>query len=298
LICSIDIGGTMVKYGVITQTGKIVEKSLVKNNAYSKDSLIEILRRVIDEMREKYLIEGIAFTIPAITDSNTGEVLSEGSMPFLLGENVKEALKKHYNLPIHSENDGNCAALAEAWIGAGQGKSDLAVVVIGTGVGGAVLKDGRIHSGNNFLAGEFGYMFQTFDFESKKFESWSDCGSVLTLSDKMSQHLNREVSGKEVFTLAESGDAYACGLIDDFYNSNAIGFFNIQYMYDPEVIIIGGGVSERQDFLIELEKRMDLIFECNPIATKRPILEKTMYGNDANLIGAAYHFIQHEAITN
>ncbi len=293
-IFAIDIGGTAIKYGVVSTSGQVIFKDQIPNSASSQVELLNDLRKIIDYVSPSYEIEGIAFTVPAITDPNSGEVLSEGSMPFLLGMSIKDELKKTYNMPIHSENDGNCAALAEVWLGAGKNYNDLAMVVFGTGVGGAVIKNRKMHSGKQFLSGEFGYLINSCNFQDDEFTIWSEAGGLYSMREEFSSCIGSEVTGKQLFDFAEAGHEVAKKLVDNFYNSHAVGLFNIQYMYDPEIIVLGGAVSSREEFIPEINKRIDKMCETIKIATAKPILVKAEHGNDANLIGAVYHYMQKE----
>jgi glucokinase len=294
LVLGIDIGGTNIKYGVVSQSGKLLSKSSIANNSQSTKMLIDTMRSIVDEVSKDYVLDGIAFTVPAITNPHTGEVLSEGSMPFLLGTSVKKELEAYYDIPIHSENDGNCAALAEVWIGAAQHHNDVCMVVFGTGIGGAVIKDRKMHGGKQFLSGEFGYMMSEWDYDKNEFLIWSDTGGLYTMRMSLAEKVGYDVTGKDIFDLAEQGNEHAIGLVKRFYRSHAVGLYNLQYMYDPEVIVLGGAVSERDDFIPLIEESFDILYDAVEIAPVRPKLVKAKYGNDANIIGAVYHFMQKE----
>jgi len=225
-------------------------------------------------------------------DMTTGEVCTEGSMPFLLGKSLQNIVKERYSLNVTSENDGNCAALAEVWKGAANGFNDVAMVVIGTGIGGAIIKDGKIHPGAHRLSGEFGYAISNYCYADGSFKVWSETGAVFALCERMSNLKGRALDGVEIFDLALAGDEDALREVDAFYAFNAIGLHNIQYAFDPQVIVIGGAISERTDFMTELSKRIERLYTAIEIAPVKPHVRVAQFGNDANLLGAVYHYLQ------
>lgn len=292
-LLAIDIGGSAIKYGQVSKSGEILKKGSVPNQRLDLETFLDSLWSIIDK-NIKLTIEGIALSIPAIMNPKTGMIISEGSMPFLVGVNLNKLIEDKYHIRVHSENDGNCGALAEVWLGAGKACSDVAMIVIGTGVGGAVIKNRSIHPGANFIAGEFGYFISDYDFEKKDFKIWSETGAVLSITESMYKKTGRTLSGIEIFDLEKSGDSHAIEAIKSFFQSTAVGLFNIQYFYDPECIIIGGAVSSRQDFISRVEKELLKIYEVIDHAPVRPTLKRAYFGNDANLIGAVYNYLQAE----
>lgn len=292
-LLAIDIGGSAIKYGVVTKSGDILSKGSQINQRIDLETFIKCLWSIIDEKMDPS-IEGIALSIPAIMNPKTGRIISEGSMPFLVGVNLNKMIQNKYGIRVHSENDGNCGALAEVWLGAGKECSDLAMIVIGTGVGGAVIKNRTIHPGANFIAGEFGYFISDYNFEKKDFKIWSDTGAVLSITESMYKKTGQTLSGIEIFDLEKAGDPNAIEAVKSFFQSTAVGLFNIQYFYDPEIIIMGGAVSSRHDFITRVENELSKIYEVIDHAPIRPSLRRAQFGNDANLIGAVYNYLQAE----
>lgn len=292
-ILSIDIGGSAIKYGVISKNGQIESKGSVLNKRVDYQSFIKTLKSVIRENISEE-IKGIALSVPAIMNPKTGMIISEGSMPFLVGINLKEILEEEYNLKVHSENDGNCGALAEIWQGVAKESSDVAMMVIGTGVGGAIVKNRKIHPGANFVSGEFGYFISDYDFEKKDFKIWSEKGALFSMTERMSEKKGKSLTGFEVFELEKLGDKDAIHEVRSFFQSTAIGIFNLQYLYDPEMIVIGGAISSRPDFIERTERELLKIYDVIHHAPVKPFIKTAKYGNDSNLIGAVYNFLQKE----
>ena len=191
------------------------------------------------------------------------------------------------------ENDANCAALAEVWKGAASDVNDCCFIVSGTGIGGAVVKDKRIHKGKHLHGGEFGYMIADFDFTTHTMKTWSDVGSTMAVVREVARLKGVDVASldaKEIFDHYHEDPIYE-KVVDKFYFVLANGIYNLQYAYDPEKIVIGGAISVREDLLDEVNLRLDEIFKTFTHAKIRPVVCTCQYHNDANLLGALYHFL-------
>ena len=166
-------------------------------------------------------------------------------------------------------------------------------IVSGSGIGGAVIKDKCIHKGKHIHGGEFGYMIAQFDYDTYEMNTWSWVGSTLWAVRNAAKELGVDytsLDGKEVFDHYNDNPAYFKA-VDKYYWAMAIGIYNLQYAYDPEKIVIGGAISSRDDLLDEINQRLDKIFEYVTIAAIRPVVLTCQYHNDANMIGALYHFL-------
>ena len=217
------------------------------------------------------------------------------ALPYIHGPNFKVILNEMTSLPIEIENDANCAALGECWRGAAMDANDSAFVVCGTGIGGALIKDKKIHTGIHKHGGEFGYCFVDIDVVNKKYLSWSRAGSTFAvakaIADRKGINID-EFNGVKAFELYDNGDEIAIEEVNKFFRYMAIGIYNIQYTYDPEVIILGGAICEREGFLEEVNKKIDEVMNNNDDATIRPLVRICKYGNNANKLGALYNFLQ------
>lgn len=293
----LDIGGSSVKHAIITENGEFIEKGSYKSERYDfdifKDSMIEI----INKAKEKYNIAGVAVSAPGSVDSDSGIIGGTSALACIHGPNFKKVFGEDLNLKLEIENDANCAALGEVWKGAAKDNNDVLFVVCGTGIGGAVIKDKKIHRGHNLFGGEFGYMVLEVNEINgeKELNVWSDTGStgaILKNFAKVKCMDERELNGKIVFELAEKGDKDAIKVIDEFYFNMALGIYNLQYMYDPEKILIGGAISSRGDFLDKINEKLDEIIKKVGIAKVTPLIEKCKFENDANLLGALFNYLQ------
>ncbi|MGZ0084268.1 ROK family protein [Caldibacillus thermoamylovorans] len=292
-----DVGGTYVKYAVMNRQGDFLEKGSYPSERYDFAKFKADLLAVVRQARTNYSIQGVAMSCPGGVDSESGIIGGSSALPCIHGPNFKEVFGGETGLAIELENDANCAALGELWKGAAKHHRDVAFVVVGTGIGGAVVKDGRIHKGAHLHGGEFGYMLMDVCYEdgTVKGKTWSELGATSALVRMAAADMGvpeSELNGEKVFALADEGNAAAQKAVDRFYFSLAHGIFNLQYAYDPEKIVLGGAVSNRPDFIEQIERRLSLLLAAVPFAKVRPVIEKCHFKNDANLLGALYHYLQ------
>lgn len=293
-----DIGGSSTKWSVIDESGNFKENGKF-NCQNTVEEFLDKLVSVTNEMKAKYEVKGIAISAPGAVDSNTGLIEGLSAIPYIHELNLKESLGIATGLNVELENDANCAALGECWLGAGKDNNDLAFVVCGTGIGGAIVKDKKVHVGIHKHGGEFGYCSIRYNLEgTPTFTSWSQSGSTAALARNVAKLKGLEegsIDGVDVFELCSKGDQIAINEVNKYYFTMAVGIYNIQYTYDPEVIILGGAISEREDYVDEINKRIDIMMNNGLEGTIKPILKKCKYGNDANKLGALCNYIQRQA---
>lgn len=285
---AIDVGGTALKIGLLTEEGEILESDS-KKTPKTLDAFYQIIE---DTFHEYEGVKGLALSLPGAVDSETGIIGGSSALDYIHGPNIKEELEKRLQVRVEMENDANCAALAEVWKGAASDVQDCCFIVSGTGIGGAVVKDRRIHKGEHLHGGEFGYMIAQFDFDTHEMYTWSDVGSTMAVVRGVAREKGVDVSsldGKEIFDHYHDDPIYE-KYVDKYYYVLANGIYNLQYAYDPQKIVIGGGISIREDLLDEVNQRLDVIFSCFTHAKIRPVVLTCQYHNDANLLGALYHF--------
>ncbi|MCD4711688.1 MAG: ROK family protein, partial [Clostridiales bacterium] len=222
---AMDIGGSAIKAGIISSDGKVLKKTSIPTPTRCFDDLIEVLSGIVEWAMKETKIHGIALSQPCATDATTGEALSEGSLIYIKDTNPSKVLGEKYALPYAAANDGNCAALAEVWIGNAKEFGNVALVVCGTGIGGSVLIDQKIVGGKNNFAGEFGMFVTGFD-EDRNPVIWSGNGSTKALVDdyaKRSGNDPKSLDGKEVFARSDAGDPIAMACVSDFFKIFAYG---------------------------------------------------------------------------
>ncbi len=296
MIACIDIGGTAIKVGVLDLQGKIVEKTSLEVN-HDFNGLINSLVSFVEEAKQQYKVTGVSISSPGAVDSKTGMVNGSSAIPCIHGHNWKKIMEEATNLPISIENDANCAALAEVFNGSGQSFSDVLFLVCGTGLGGAIIHDGKIHHGKNLHGGEFGYMLM--EERDGEFYNFSNVASTMSFVRKARAHFQDDsYDGIKVFEEATKGNEFCQNILDRFYLNLAKGIFNMQYFYDPEIILIGGAISQREDFIEKINEKIDYLLEKIEIAKVKPVLGACTHKGDANLIGALANFISEHQSNN
>lgn len=284
----VDVGGTSIKMAVLDEDGQIYEAKKVK----VPPTIEDMYQVIVDEFCSHQSLKGVALSMPGAVDSEKGVIGGSSAIDYIHGPHIKEDLENRLNVPVEMENDANCAALAEVWKGAASDVQDCCFIVSGTGIGGAVVKDRRIHKGEHLHGGEFGYMIAQFDFDTHEMYTWSDVGSTMAVVRGVAREKGVDVSsldGKEIFDHYHDDPIYE-KYVDKYYYVLANGIYNLQYAYDPQKIVIGGGISIREDLLDEVNQRLDVIFSRFTHAKIRPVVLTCQYHNDANLLGALYHF--------
>lgn len=289
-----DIGGTSIKYAVMDKAADILEKGSYKTPKTDIEDFFDKMVIMITQFSEQYSIAGIAVSAPGAVDCESGIIGGDSAIRFIHGPNFKEELRKRTGFDVEIENDANCAALAEVWMGAAKETMDSLFIVVGTGIGGAIVKDKKIHHGQHTHGGEFGFAIMEYNLEKSEFTTWSKNGSTIELINSVCARKglkDGEIDGKEIFELAHAGDKDCIEELDKFYFRLAIWIYNLQYIYDPEVIVIGGGVSEREELIPEINRRIGQILEKVGIAKIKPKVVRCQFGNAANMVGALYHYI-------
>lgn len=291
-ILAFDVGGSSIKFAVVQEDGTVGEKGSFKTPA-DLDGFYEGLRQTKEALGKAQAFSGAAFSMPGAVDDASGIIGGASAIPYIHDFDIKSALANALGLTVTMENDANCAALGETWLGAAAGCQDVAFLVIGSGVGGAVVKDGRVHHGAHLHGGEFGFMVG--DDGATILSEMASTENMARTCEKKKGLPAKSLDGRKVFQLAAEGDEAAKQAIAQMIEALARAIYNIQYSYDPECFVIGGGISAREDFVPAIEAAIDRILARVKIARIRPDVRQAKFGNDANLIGAVRHFLQVQA---
>ena len=291
-----DVGGTNIKYAAITEEGEILVKGKFKSPKSSFDELICSMGEIYKELSKDYSFVGVALSVPGAPNNDSGIIQNDSALKYLHGPNFREALYRETGLNSYAENDAKSAALCEVWKGEACDVEDALFIVIGTGIGGAIVKNKKVHHGVNLLAGEFGYMILKSDFSKGEFDTLSRLGSTGSLVRDVATGKGLEVdqiTGEEIFQKAKEGDKDCIEAIDRFYESLAVGIFNLMYFYNPEKVIIGGAISSRDDLIDNIKEKLQLIKDgfTHGVGEVNPPIVSCAYQGDANLLGAVYNYM-------
>ena len=291
----IDIGGTNIKYGLLDETGLILDRGKAKTVRDDGNAIIAKIEEVTATYKAQYDISAVGVSAPgSIRDD--GFMITGGAILDFYAINLKDILQTKLGVPVYLENDANCAALAELWQGSAKGKRHFLTVVVGTGVGGAIVINEQLFTGANAGAGEFGYMLvDPIAFGDTRRSTLSLSGSIgLGVVEKYALRTGKEgLDGKQIFDLAEAGDVAAVGVVNGFYDRLAAGLFNLSTSFDPEVILIGGAISTNVDFIAEINGRMARLQAGHKDMGNvvLPRVEACHFQNDAGIVGAVYKAI-------
>ncbi len=285
-----DIGGTFIKFALMENNGNIKMKDKFPTTAKSAEELVA-------QMVEKFLpykqaVKGIAVSCPGVVDSEKGVIYQGGSLLFMHEKNLAEMLARECHVPVVLQNDAKSAALAELWLGVAKDVHSAAILTLGSGVGGGIIMDGKLQSGYHLMAGEVSYMESDFDTEKLRGEFFGRTGSAVELIKRIAtkKNLTDKKDGEQVFALIAHGDEEANAIFNDYMYGLAIQILNIQYLIDPEIIAIGGGISAQPIVVERLNEAVAQIKAANPFHAAKPNIVTCRFQNDANLYGALYNF--------
>lgn len=291
----LDVGGSAIKYALMDETGCFVAKSSIPTPKKSLTKFMDTVDSIVKEFDKKYQLKGLAVSMPGAVNIETGMIEGITALPYIHGPNMKDLLQERTELPVELENDANCAGLAEGWIGAAKDVKDYLCIVIGTGVGGAVVLDKKIRHGKNGFAGEFGYMMMENYLGTQPAETYSTLAAVGGLIKQVAKRKGMDpdvLTGKMIFELAEKGDTEVQNEIEKFMRRLAVGIYNLQFILDPEKILIGGAISHREGFIDNINETLKgMKYDTEGLTVR---VERCQFGNDSNLIGALYHFLQRQ----
>ncbi|WP_019616870.1 ROK family protein [Psychromonas ossibalaenae] len=297
-----DIGGTNIKFGVLDDNANILEKGKVSTTACG-ESIIANIVKIKEKYGALYDLKGVAFSMPGFVNVDSGYLQTAGAIDDFYGINFKQMIAEKLSLPVELENDVNCVALAEKWRGNAQDTANFICITIGTGIGGAICINNQLCRGHNYMAGEFGFMMldNVFTSNDKQNASMSFCASV-------KEGLRRrycdaegildidEISGEDIYRLAENGNETAKSVIEHFYQSIALGLYNLTFILNPQKIIIGGAISERYEIFPEIKRKFQEIIDSQNAIQQFTVndfvsIESSRFNNDSGIIGAVYHYL-------
>ena len=307
----IDLVGTNIKVGLVDENYNIVQKATAKTNLPRPadeicGTIVELIWQCLNAAKVTIgEVNSIGIGTPGVANRNSGVVLYSCNLDFH-NTDLRTLLKQRLNKPIYVENDANAAAFGEVLAGAGKGYSDVVVVTLGTGVGGGIIIGGKIYTGFNFCGAELGHT--VIEFNGRQcgcgrkgcFEAYSSATALINMTkEAMEAHKDskmweiaggdiEKVDGKTAFDGMRADDEAAKGVINMYIEYLGCGLTNIVNTFQPEVLLIGGGICKEGENLTkplyEIIKR-DSYCVDEKQSTKLDICK---LGNDAGIIGAAF----------
>ena len=305
----IDLGGTNIKAGVVTDEGKLLNKVTCKTNADRpmEDIIHDMGKLAADAIKDAGLqvsdIEAIGIGSPGTPDNDEGLLVYSNNLPFGMAP-MRKLIREVIDLPVYIDNDANCAAMAEAVAGAAKGAKDSVTITLGTGVGAGVIVDGHIYSGFNQAGSEFGHTvlvsggIQCPCGRKGCFEQYASASALARMTreagEKNKDSLINKVYEEEgewnariAFIAMREGDKTAEEVVDTYTSYLADGLANAINAFMPEILVVGGGVCNEGDPLLIPMREKTMSRPYFGPGVKKTRIELAMMGNDAGIVGAA-----------
>lgn len=306
-LIGIDVGGTTVKIGILDETGELLNHWSIYTDTsnHGKNILPDITNSINQKLVEQNIpkseILGVGIGVPGPVDNN-GILNGAVNLGWTKEVEIEKDLSKLLELPVHADNDANCASLGEMWRGSGLGAQNMIFVTLGTGVGGGIIANGKIIKGNNGGGGEIGHI--TVDRNDDAFlcncgkkgclETLTSATGIVKVAKKHLENYDGDtilrkysnLNAKNVFDAAKKGDEFALSMLEIFGEYLAMALASISNITNPSTIVIGGGVSKAGSIIIKYIKRHFDQFVFYP--NKEIEFKIASLGNNAGVIGAAY----------
>lgn len=307
----IDLGGTNIAAGIVDENGAIIKKGSVptgrtRPSGEIVEDMCSLVKRLMDETGiNESQVDSIGIGSPGIPDRKNGIIIYNCNLGFR-NVPIRQLMQRHFNLPVYLENDANCAAIAESVAGAAKGEPFAVAITIGTGIGGGVIIDNKLYTGFNGAGGELGHVVIQMDGEpctcGRKgcWEAYSSATALIRQTIRAARNnpqsvIHQLVNGdldkvdaKTAFDAARLGDETGRQVVEQYIEMLADGLANMINIFQPSVVVLGGGVSkEGENLLGPLRKKVRRRTYCAEGVPNTRLVAAQM-GNDAGIVGAAF----------
>ncbi len=302
----IDLGGTNIAAGVVDENGKIIAQASRRTDAHRpyQDVICDMAGTATDAAKKAGIpmsdITSIGVGVPGFFDRETGVVVFCTNLGWK-DVPLRAEMQKHINLPVYSDNDATVAGFAEAVAGVSRGTSSSIFLTLGTGLGGGIVIDGKPWSGAHGVGSELGhimYQYNGIECTCGQYGCWERYASataLIRMARERAAHYPDspiakmdpdKISAKAVIDAARQGDPLAVDAYDEYTTHLANGIITIVSFFDPEVVVLGGGVSAAGDFLLEpVRRKVEAGKFFKVLPASRVVIAELK--NDAGIIGAA-----------
>ncbi|OTG49033.1 glucokinase [Streptococcus agalactiae] len=310
-LLGIDLGGTTIKFGILTLEGKVQEKWAIETNTLENGR--HIVSDIVESLKHRLSLYGltkddflgIGMGSPGAVDRTSKTVTGAFNLNWADTQEVGSVIEKEVGIPFFIDNDANVAALGERWVGAGANNPDVVFVTLGTGVGGGVIADGNLIHGVAGAGGEIGHMivdpengFMCTCGNKGCLETVASATGVVRVARQLAEQYEGSsaikaaidngdtVTSKDIFIAAEDGDKFANSVVERVSRYLGLAAANISNILNPDSVVIGGGVSAAGEFLRSRVEKYFVTFAF-PQVKKSTKIKIAELGNDAGIIGAA-----------
>ncbi len=291
----IDIGGTNVKWALMSEGFDILQRGSVPTAFETADNVVAAIGKIAEPFQGQFAGIGVSVPGSVMEGDATGTIHRGGALPYLDGFPLGTALGDAFGVPVAVNNDGKCCALGEYAAGALRGTRTGVVIGIGTGIAGGIVIDGKVLRGAHCFAGEFSFLNNHADAEMALPTSFAGSAGWHGLRLRVAGYLQlpedeaNALDGRKIFSLVES-DPRARAALDDYALNFVRTVLNLQAVLDPEVFAIGGGISANPLLVEAMNEQLDVALESYktwPFTDMpRPNIVQATLGNDANIYGA------------
>ncbi|GEM04785.1 glucokinase [Halolactibacillus miurensis] len=291
----IDIGGTKTALAIVDQSGKILSRTkLVTDTSIDPSrmikSIIETVKQMlVDHDIKEEMLAGIGIGAPGPLDISCGMITYPPNLPLWRNVSIVADFKKQFNVPVRLENDASAAAVAEHHLGNGRGHKDILYVTISTGIGAGIISNNQLLSGNKGNAGDIGHMVVDPSFGEctcGQLGCFEHVCSGTAISREASKIKGITISTAEAFSLYKEKDEEITRYLDVVINRMGMAVTAMINTLDPEIIVIGGGVSQAGETLFQPIRDYVKQFTLNRDASDTPIVPAEL-NQEAGVIGAA-----------
>ena len=282
-LAAIDIGGTTIK--IATWKDNQLQDKHAIDTPKDLNGFYQALTDEVDKIKKDIKIEGVAISSPGAVNKKTGIIGGSSAIAYIHNFKIVDELEKRFGLPVSIENDANSAALGELAEGSGKGCDSMAFFVIGTGIGGALIINQKVWHGAHLFGGEFGYMIMGA-------HTLSELASPVAMANRYNKRTGKPLDSKTIFELADKDDPAASDECQTLIHALAVAIYNIQHSFDPEKIVLGGGISNNPELIPLLNKEIDRLRDGLDLVTLKPDIVLCKLKSDANLRGAVADFEQ------
>lgn len=300
---ALDIGGTKTKYALLGEKGEILstyekDTEAQRGGSFILENVKGEIRRVLEELKGELtegtqeekkaesLLAGICISTAGMVDEIKGEIIHAGpQIPEYKGCKWKEEIERRFSIPCEVENDVKCAGLGEYSFGSGKGRKSMLCLTIGTGIGGSFILDGEVYHGTSHSAMEIGYM----QIPGGMFQRMASTSALVKRVASRKGEPEEYWNGKRIFEEVAKEDKICLEELDRLCDALSIGLSNLCYAFNPECIVLGGGIMEQKEILIP-KIRTHLQEHLVPIVAENTTLLAASLGNRAGLLGAFVHF--------
>lgn len=284
-----DVGGTAIKFGMVDENFEVLFSEEIPTNTYkdADNMVMKAMEVKLEEYAGQYDAVGIS-TAGQVDFANGVINDGVGNIPNYNHSNLRGVFEAKFNVPVAVDNDVNCAAIGEAHFGAARGENDFLCLTYGTGVGGCIYINGDVYRGSKYAGGEFGHMATHKDGRPCTcgrigcYEAYAAC-RVFTTS--VSERMGKPMNGREIFMEENLKNPIIIEEIDKWEDEIALGLRNLCYIFNPSLIVLGGGIMSEDLLIGHIREKVDAQLETN---YKHVRIEKAQLRNKAGMLGAAW----------